>query len=123
MIPAQVLNDLVCAAQRDYDSAIGYLIATRDKPLPESDPTAAGARDLAVELLERLCQVYESRLEQVESIARGAEADERERLHAENRARYEEVAAWKQYATDAETAFQDAALHEMEQADLADGAA
>lgn len=88
MIPAVVLTDMVCQAQADYDAACGYLIATRDRPLPESDPTAAGARDLAVELLERLCQVYESRLEQVESIARGVEAEEREQTA--RRSRYDD---------------------------------
>ena len=97
MIPAVVLQDMVLQAQRDYDSACGYLIGVRDRALPESDPTAAGARELAVPLLQRVCDVYLSRLEQVEGIARGAEAEERvaqrqeqEVARAERRARYDD---------------------------------
>lgn len=89
MIPAAVLNDLVCQAQADYDAALGFLIGTRDRPLPEADPTAAGARELVVPLLQRVCDVYLSRLEQVESIARGAEAEEREQARAARHARYD----------------------------------
>ena len=98
MIPAQVLQDIVLQAQADYDAACGFLIGTRDRPLPESDPTAAGARELVVPLLQKVCDIYLSRLEQVEGIARGAEAQEREQrrnryddsyaqLHANGRCR------------------------------------
>lgn len=73
MIPAVTLNDWILQAQAEYDRVCGFLIALRDSR--DEDPPAAKARELALPHLQRVCQIYEARLEQVEGLARGEVAD------------------------------------------------
>lgn len=68
MIPAADLNDWHVQASAEYDRACAWLLIARDST--SADPFSRGARELVVPLLERVCEVYESRLEQVEAVAR-----------------------------------------------------
>lgn len=86
MIPASVLNDWLIEAQAEYDRVCGFLIGMRDSAA--NDPVAAGAREMALPHLQKVCDIYLSRVEQLTDIARGVEAEERERTA--RRSRYDD---------------------------------